>query len=182
MSEAMPWAPPEGWWTMIRRWAARRACPARRRASRKLPIEAAWPMQTVPTLGRMYCMVSWIAMPAVTTPPGELMYMKMSFFGFSHLEEQQLGGDQRGHMVLDLAGDEDDPLAQQARKMSKLRSPRFDCSMTMGTRPPKMSWWFMAGGESCLVWGAAYIGAKRQRFKPQRGRRQCRFTMGRPDW
>jgi hypothetical protein len=30
----------------------------------------------------MYCMVSWIAMPAVTTPPGELMYMKMSFFGF----------------------------------------------------------------------------------------------------
>jgi len=40
-------------------------------------------MHTVPTLGRMYCMVSWIARPAVTTPPGELMYMKMSFFGFS---------------------------------------------------------------------------------------------------
>jgi hypothetical protein len=52
-------------------------------ASRKLPIEAAWPMQTVPTRGRIYCIVSWIAMPAVTTPPGELMYMKMSFFGFS---------------------------------------------------------------------------------------------------
>ncbi len=29
-------------------------------------------------------MVSWIARPAVTTPPGELMYMKMSFFGFSN--------------------------------------------------------------------------------------------------
>ena len=40
-------------------------------------------MQTVLTLGRMYCIVSWIARPAVTTPPGELMYMKMSFFGFS---------------------------------------------------------------------------------------------------
>ena len=40
-------------------------------------------MQTVLTFGRMYCMVSWIARPAVTTPPGELMYMKMSFFGFS---------------------------------------------------------------------------------------------------
>jgi hypothetical protein len=52
-------------------------------ASRKLPIDAAWPMQTVATLGRMYAMVSWIARPAVTTPPGELMYMKMSFFGFS---------------------------------------------------------------------------------------------------
>ena len=35
------------------------------------------------TRGWMYCMVSWIAMPAVTTPPGELMYMEMSFFGFS---------------------------------------------------------------------------------------------------
>ena len=43
--------------------------------SRKLPIEAHWPMQTVPTRGRIYCIVSWIAMPAVTTPPGELMYM-----------------------------------------------------------------------------------------------------------
>jgi hypothetical protein len=52
-------------------------------ASRKLPIDAAWPMQTVPTRGRIYCMVSWIAMPAVTTPPGELMYIQMSFFGFS---------------------------------------------------------------------------------------------------
>jgi hypothetical protein len=29
------------------------------------------------------------------------------------LEEQQLGDDQRGHLVLDLAGDEHDPLAQQ---------------------------------------------------------------------
>ena len=37
---------------------------------RKLPIEAAWPMHTVETRGLIYCMVSWIAMPAVTTPPG----------------------------------------------------------------------------------------------------------------
>ncbi len=28
-------------------------------------------------------MVSWIARPLVTTPPGELMYMAISFFGFS---------------------------------------------------------------------------------------------------
>jgi hypothetical protein len=40
-------------------------------------------MQTVETRGRMYFMVSWIAMPAVTTPPGELMYIEMSFDGFS---------------------------------------------------------------------------------------------------
>ena len=51
-------------------------------ASRKLPIDAAWPMQTVLIFGRMYCIVSWIARPAVTAP-GELIYMKMSFFGFS---------------------------------------------------------------------------------------------------
>jgi hypothetical protein len=31
------------------------------------------------------------------------------------LEEEQLGGDERGHMVLHAAGDEHDPLAQQAR-------------------------------------------------------------------
>ncbi len=38
----------------------------------------------------------------------------MSFFGFSDSRNKQLGDDQRGHLVLDLAGDEDDPFAQQA--------------------------------------------------------------------
>ena len=79
----MPWAPPDGWWTMIRLLVSATRIPGSPAASRKLPIEAAWPMHTVPTLGRIYCMVSWIASPLVTTPPGELMYMKMSFFGFS---------------------------------------------------------------------------------------------------
>lgn len=46
-------------------------------------MEAAWPMQTVDTSGRMYSMVSYIARPEVTTPPGELMYMEMSLVGFS---------------------------------------------------------------------------------------------------
>ncbi len=79
----MPWAPPDGWWIMIRLLASATRMPGSPAASRKLPIEAAWPMHTVPTLGRIYCMVSWIARPAVTTPPGELMYIEMSFFGFS---------------------------------------------------------------------------------------------------
>ncbi len=83
MSDAMPWAPPDGWWTMIRLLVSAMRMPGSPAQSRKLPIDAAWPMQTVLTLGRMYCIVSWIARPAVTTPPGELMYMKMSFFGFS---------------------------------------------------------------------------------------------------
>ena len=36
-------------------------------------MEAAWPMHTVLTGLRMYCMVSYIARPAETTPPGLLM-------------------------------------------------------------------------------------------------------------
>src|SRR3546814_6085001 len=47
------------------------------------PIDAAWPMQTVDTSGLTYCIVSYIDMPEVTMPPGELMYMAMSLFGFS---------------------------------------------------------------------------------------------------
>ena len=83
MSEAMPRAPPEGWWIMIRALGSATRRPGSPAASRKLPIEQAWPMHTVDTRGRMYFMVSWIAMPAVTTPPGELMYIAMSFDGFS---------------------------------------------------------------------------------------------------
>ena len=45
--------------------------------------DAAWPVQSVETGGRMNCMVSYIASPEVTTPPGELMYIEISFFGFS---------------------------------------------------------------------------------------------------
>ena len=41
------------------------------------------PMHMVATSQLMYCMVSYIAMPDVMTPPGELMYRKMSFLGFS---------------------------------------------------------------------------------------------------
>ena len=37
------------------------------------PHGSAWPMQIVETAGLMYCMVSYIARPAVTTPPGELI-------------------------------------------------------------------------------------------------------------
>ena len=36
-------------------------------------MEAASPMQTVDTSHGTYCMVSYIASPAVTEPPGELM-------------------------------------------------------------------------------------------------------------
>ena len=112
----MPWAPPEGWWTMIRLLVSATRMPGSPAASRKLPIEAAWPMHTVLILGRIYCMVSWIARPAVTTPPGRIDVHEDVLLRVLGLEEQQLGGDERGHMVLDRAGDEDDPLAQQPRE------------------------------------------------------------------
>src|SRR3954454_21145513 len=47
------------------------------------PAEAACPVHSVDTGGRMNCMVSYIASPDVTTPPGELMYIEISFFGLS---------------------------------------------------------------------------------------------------
>ena len=42
-------------------------------ASRKAPIEAAIPTHIVEMSGLMNCIVSKIAMPADTDPPGELM-------------------------------------------------------------------------------------------------------------
>ena len=58
MSVACPCAPPEGWCTMMRALARLTRMPGSPAASRNDPMEAAWPMQTVPTLGRIYCIVS----------------------------------------------------------------------------------------------------------------------------
>src|SRR3546814_4219510 len=41
MSDAMPRAPPEGWWTMIRAFDSATRIPGSPAASRKLPIDAA---------------------------------------------------------------------------------------------------------------------------------------------
>jgi hypothetical protein len=49
------------------------------------------------------------------------------------LQEQQLRADQRGAGVVDLAVQEDDPLAQQARIDVEGAFPRVDCSTTIGT-------------------------------------------------
>ena len=58
MSVAWPWAPPEGWCTMIRLFGRAKRLPWAPAASSSEPIEAAWPMQTVLICGWMYCMVS----------------------------------------------------------------------------------------------------------------------------
>ncbi len=55
-----------------------------------------------------------MARPAVTLPPGELMYRWMSALASSRLQEQQLGDDGVGHLVVDLRAEEDDAVLQQA--------------------------------------------------------------------
>ena len=45
MSEAYPWAPPEGWWIMIRALGRANRLPLVPAASRWAPMLAAWPTQ-----------------------------------------------------------------------------------------------------------------------------------------
>ncbi|MNP64917.1 hypothetical protein D3C76_1604600 [compost metagenome] len=51
--------------------------------NRNAPIEAAIPTQIVDTSGLMYCIVSYIAIPAVMDPPGLFTYKEISFSGSS---------------------------------------------------------------------------------------------------
>ena len=44
-------------------------------------MDAAMPMQMVETSHLIYCMVSWMAMPALMEPPGLLIYRLMSLSG-----------------------------------------------------------------------------------------------------
>ena len=56
MSEAWPRKPPEGWCTMIRALGRATRWPAAPAVRISEPAEAAMPMTTVETGGRMYCM------------------------------------------------------------------------------------------------------------------------------
>ena len=53
-------------------------------------------------------------MPAVTEPPGLLMYSQMSWSSVLALEVQQLGADLVGDVVVDGGAEHDHPVAQQA--------------------------------------------------------------------
>ena len=115
MSAAMPCAPPDGWWIMIRALVSATRMPGSPAASRKLPIDAAWPdahrADARPDI--LHRVVDRHARrddAARRVDVHEDVLLRVL-----RLEEQQLGGDHRGHMVLDSAGHEDDPLAQQAR-------------------------------------------------------------------
>ena len=58
---------------MIRAWGSARRFPEVPAANKNDPIEAAKPTQMVITYDLIYCIVSNIAIPAVTEPPGEFM-------------------------------------------------------------------------------------------------------------
>ena len=58
MSVACPWAPPEGWWIMIRALGSANRLPLSPAISSSEPAEAAWPNTRVEISGRTYCMVS----------------------------------------------------------------------------------------------------------------------------
>jgi hypothetical protein len=58
---------------MMREFGNENRLPLAPAASRKAPIEAAIPVHSVDTSGLMKFMVSKIARPAETEPPGELM-------------------------------------------------------------------------------------------------------------
>ncbi len=73
MSEACPWKPPSGWCTCRLALASALRSPGSPAINRNEPIERAVPMHKVCTGDLMYCMVSYIANPAVISPPGELM-------------------------------------------------------------------------------------------------------------
>ena len=75
-----------------------------------------------------------MAKPAVTTPPGELMYMSICFLGFSASRNSSWA--QTSAAMPSSIG----PLTKTIRsrssreKMSNARSPRLDSSTTIGTR------------------------------------------------
>lgn len=66
---------------MMREFGRDRRLPGAPAASRKAPIDAAIPKHTVLTSQGIYCIVSKIARPACTEPPGLLIYRVMSALG-----------------------------------------------------------------------------------------------------
>src|SRR5450830_62106 len=68
---------------MMREFGNEKRLPLAPAANKNAPIDAARPVHSVDTCGLMNCIVSKIAIPADTEPPGELMYNEISLSGFS---------------------------------------------------------------------------------------------------
>jgi len=75
--------PVPGWWIMVRECCSASRLPLVPPTSRSEPIEAARPILIV-EMSHLTCrIVSKIAKPDVTEPPGELMYIDMGLLASS---------------------------------------------------------------------------------------------------
>ena len=81
MSVACPEYPPDGWCIIILELFNAYLLPLVPAIASNDPAEEAWPITSVEISHFTNCMVSYIAKPAVTNPPGELMYIKISLSG-----------------------------------------------------------------------------------------------------
>ena len=83
MSSATPLYPPLGWWIMTVALGRMYRFPLAPAARSNDPMDMAWPRHSVWMGDWMYWKVSYRARPAVTLPPGELMYIEIGFSGLS---------------------------------------------------------------------------------------------------
>src|SRR5579872_6285681 len=97
---------------------------------------AASPAQKVATSGFTSCMVSYMARPAVTLPPGLLIYISMSLSASSFSRNRSCAMARFAR--LSSIGPPTKMIRSFSRreKMSKARSPRAVCSTTIGTKCP----------------------------------------------
>src|SRR5690606_3486846 len=73
MSDAVPVTPADGWCLRMRAYGSAYRLPGVPDESRKCPIDAARHIAYVATSGSIVSIGTYLATPAVTDPPGELM-------------------------------------------------------------------------------------------------------------
>ena len=115
MSTDWPCTPPWGWWISTRAFGSAVRMPGAPAASSTAAADAAWPTQVVATGGCRNVIVSGMANRPIMSPPGRVDVEVDRLLGVLGLEEQQLGHDQVGDLVVDRRAQEDDPLAEQPR-------------------------------------------------------------------
>ena len=136
MSVAWPARPPpcppaiRGWWIRISELGSANRLPLAPLASRKAPIEAAIPMQMVDTSHLIYCMVSWMAMPALMDPPGLLIYRLMSLSGSCPSRYSSCATTKLAEVSLTSSLSTMMRSFKRREKMSYERSPWAVCSTT----------------------------------------------------
>src|SRR5579872_2759346 len=97
---------------------------------------AASPAQNVATSGFTSCMVSYMASPAVTLPPGLLMYISMSLSASSFSRNSNCAMTRFARLSSMPPPTNTIRSFNRREKISYARSPRAVCSTTIGTKCP----------------------------------------------